>query len=142
MYVTIVRLIRKVKLTPTILSNFQGRTAHLLWFSITITLIKVNGAHFPPDADSITSVGDAEANTKLPTVSTTNQLYKCRARPKSNQIELLNIPKITQIIIFFNAWRYARFHITICWPKITQVLKKYLFKTKNISQQRFYLIEL
>lgn len=91
----------KVKLTPTILSNFQGRTAHLLWFRITITLIKVNGAHFPPDADSITSVGDAEANTKLPTVSTTNQLYKCRARPKSNQIELLNIPKVTQIIIFF-----------------------------------------
>lgn len=132
MYVTIVRLIRKVKLKPTILSNFQGRTAHLLWFSITITLIKVNGAHFPPDADSITSVGDAEANTKLPTVSTTNQLYQFRARPKSNQIELLNIPKITQIIIFFfNACRYARFHISICWPKITQVLKKILIQDKK-----------
>lgn len=33
--------------------------------------------------------------------------------------------------LFFNAWRYARFHITICWPKITQVLKKILIQDKK-----------
>lgn len=76
LYVTRVRFIRKVKLRSTILSNFQGRTAHLLWFSISIIWINVNGAHFPPDADSSTSVWDAEANTQLPTLTTTNQLYK------------------------------------------------------------------
>lgn len=32
---------------------------------------------------------------------------------------------------FFNACRYARFHITICWPKITQVLKKILIRDKK-----------
>lgn len=63
------------------LSNFQGRTAHLLQFSIAIILITVKGAIFSPDADSSTSVEDTEANTQLPTVSTTSQLYKLGKTP-------------------------------------------------------------
>lgn len=134
MYVTRVRFIRKVKLRSTILSNFQGRTAHLLWFRISIIWIKVNGAHFPPDADSSTSIGDAEANTQLPTFTTTNQLYKLG----KTQIKLDRIIKHTKNYpdyhFYFNACRYARFQITICWPKITQVFKKIL------SQDKKYLV--
>lgn len=35
------------KAQSTVLSNFQGKTTHLLEFSIPIILIKVNGAIFP-----------------------------------------------------------------------------------------------
>lgn len=52
------------KAQSTVLSNFQGKTTHLLEFSIAIILIKVKGAiPPPPDADSSTSGEDAEANT-------------------------------------------------------------------------------
>lgn len=51
------------KAQSTVLSNFQGKTTHLLEFSIAIILIKVKGAISPPDADSSTSGEDAEANT-------------------------------------------------------------------------------
>lgn len=55
--------------------------------------------NFSPDADSSTSVEDAEANTQLPTVSTTSQLYKLGKTPiKVDRISYHT--KTTQIIIF------------------------------------------
>lgn len=80
-FVFCIRLSLKVNLRSTMLSNFQGKTAHLLQFSIAIILIKVKGAIFSLDADSSTSVEDAEANTQLPTVSTTSQLFKLNKTP-------------------------------------------------------------
>lgn len=100
MYVIIVRFIWKVKFMLIILSNFQGRIVYLLWFSIIIILIKVNGVYFLLDVDLIIFVGDVEVNIKFLIVLIINQFYKCRVRFKLNQIELLNILKIIQIIIF------------------------------------------
>lgn len=114
MNVTIVRLIWKVKLKPTILSNFQERTAHLQWFSIAIILIKVNGAHFPPDADSFTSVEDAEAYTQPPTVSITSQLHKLG----KTQIKLDRIINHTKNYpdYFFIAWIQITLFLPLDYP--------------------------
>lgn len=54
--------------------------------------------NFSPDADSSTSVEDAEANTQLPTVSTTSQLYKLGKTP------------IKLDRIFYHTQNYSDYH--------------------------------